>query len=333
MASIAIRADGGSQIGLGHIMRTLVLAKELAKTNNVFYICRIDRPLSDRYCYGIEKVKKEGFKVITIDENNVLYELEKVHYDCLITDSYDVDEYYFAETKKFFKKTGYFDDMNLYHFDVDFIINQNIGAEELKYDTEERTKLFLGSGFVLLREEFREAKVKRINKVVKDILITLGGSDINNYTGKILEFLKELKYNFHVVVGPSFKYIDVLENYEKMNGNIKLYFNANMKDLMDKCDMAISACGSTLYELGACGVPTLGLVIAENQNKIASKMEQKKLIINLGHIDKLNKEKLTDVVEGLCIDFIKRKQLNHNQNLIINKNGIKRLCKNINEIV
>ena len=38
---IAIRADGGSKIGMGHIMRTLVLAKELAKTNDVFYICRI----------------------------------------------------------------------------------------------------------------------------------------------------------------------------------------------------------------------------------------------------------------------------------------------------
>ncbi len=33
---IAIRAEGGFQIGMGHIMRTLALAKELAKANEVF---------------------------------------------------------------------------------------------------------------------------------------------------------------------------------------------------------------------------------------------------------------------------------------------------------
>ncbi|OAA92756.1 UDP-2,4-diacetamido-2,4,6-trideoxy-beta-L-altropyranose hydrolase [Clostridium coskatii] len=329
MATIAIRADGGSQIGMGHIMRTLVLAKELAKTNDVFYLCRIDKPLSGRYSYGIEKVKNEGFKVITIDENNVLGELERIQCDCLITDSYDVDERYFTKTKELFKKTGYFDDMNLYHFDVDFIINQNINAEYLNYNTDKRTILFLGPGFALLRDEFRKSKIKKVNEVVKDILITLGGSDFNNYTAKILQLIKELRYNFHVVVGPSFKYIDELSNYEKMNSNIKLHFNTNMKALMDRCDIAISACGSTLYELAACGVPALGLIIAENQKEIAKKMEQEKLIINLGPIDKLNKEKLVNTVEELCSDLNRRKQMNYNQSIVIDKNGAEKLCKNI----
>lgn len=60
------------KLGMGHIMRTLVLAKELAKTNVIYYICRVDIPLSDKYSYGIEKVIKEGFKVVAIDENNLI---------------------------------------------------------------------------------------------------------------------------------------------------------------------------------------------------------------------------------------------------------------------
>ncbi len=50
---IAIRADGGAKIGMGHIMRTLVLAKELSKNHDVFYICRVDNPLSEKYRIGI----------------------------------------------------------------------------------------------------------------------------------------------------------------------------------------------------------------------------------------------------------------------------------------
>ena len=89
---IAIRADGGSQIGMGHIMRTLVLAKELAKINEVFYICRIDQKdtckntnwdfrienISDKYKKGIEKIISEGFNVCFVRENYLVDDIGKI---------------------------------------------------------------------------------------------------------------------------------------------------------------------------------------------------------------------------------------------------------------
>lgn len=41
--------------------------------------------------------------------------------------------------------------MNLYYFDVDFIINQNIGEEKLKYSVNDDTELFLGTNYIMLR--------------------------------------------------------------------------------------------------------------------------------------------------------------------------------------
>lgn len=332
MARFAIRADGGCKIGMGHIMRTIVLAKELAKTNDVFYVCKVDDPLSHKYKYGIEKIKEEGFKVICIDENNVIEELKKIKADCLITDSYDVDEKYFIQTKYLFDKTGYIDDMNLYSFDVDFIINQNINAEDLKYNTDKRTKLFLGPNFVLLRDEFRKINTKKINKNIENILITLGGADSNNYTGKIIECIKELQYCFHIVVGKSFNNVEILKCYEQKYSNIKLYFDANMSDLMLKSDIAIAACGSTLYELAACRVPTIGIVVAQNQSNIANKMEEKKTMINLGNIVNLDKEKLISTIELLAYNLEIREELTFNQSRIVNRNGVKNLCSNIKTI-
>ncbi|WP_051931514.1 UDP-2,4-diacetamido-2,4,6-trideoxy-beta-L-altropyranose hydrolase [Clostridium sp. KNHs214] len=317
---IAIRADGGSKIGMGHIMRTLVLAKELAKANDVFYICRVDEPLSDIYSPGIIKIKKQGFHVVTIDESNILEELSNVQADILITDSYDVDENYFNETKKLFKYTGYIDDMNLYYFNVDFLINQNINAEDLNYRVNNNTKLFLGPKYAMLREEFRNVPKKIIKKKVEDILITVGGADPNNVIGKILSYVKQLDYKFHVIVGPTFNTVNELKQYEKENKNIKLYFNANMFQLMQKCDLAISACGSTLYELSSCGVPTLGVIIADNQIKIGNKFHHMGMISNLGWHEKLNKYILVSKLDEICNNRNYREEISKLTQKLISNN-------------
>lgn len=49
---------------------------------------------------------------------------------------------------------------------------------------------------------------------------------------------------------------------------------------MEKCDVAISACGSTLYELAVCGVPTIGIIIADNQIGICEKLNNMGVIKN-----------------------------------------------------
>ncbi|EDU36136.1 UDP-2,4-diacetamido-2,4,6-trideoxy-beta-L-altropyranose hydrolase [Clostridium sporogenes] len=329
---IAIRADGGSKIGMGHIMRTLVLAKELAKTNDVFYICKVGNPLSNKYKSGIDKVKAEGFDIVTINENNIINDLRNIVADCLITDSYDVNEEYFNLTKDMFKITGYIDDMNLYCFNVDFIINQNIGAEEYFYKANKDTKLFLGTNYTMLREEFRKNPNKNIKKEVQNIMITVGGADPNGITNIICDYVKDLELKFHIVIGPSFKEKNIkkLTYLENLKDNINLYFNANMIEIMNKCDIAISACGSTLYELSACRVPALGLIIADNQEKIAHKMHEDGLIYNLGWYKDLTKDIILDNIKK--ISKLDNRQIIINNQKIINKNGVEKLDIEIEKI-
>lgn len=328
--NIAIRADGGSKIGMGHVMRTLVLAKELAKTNEVFYICRENKLQPDIYKIGVDKINKEGFNVIIINGNNTLEELSKIQADILITDSYDVDENYFKETKKIYKQTVYIDDMNLHYFDVDILINQNINAKDLRYKVNENTKLLLGTKYTMIREEFRNASKKLIKNNVEDILITVGGADPNNVTGKILSYIDKLNYNFHVVVGPSFYNISELKEYEEKNKNIKLYFNANIFELMQKCDVAISACGSTLYELSICGIPTLGIVIADNQINIANKFHNLGIINNLEWYEKIYRDTFLFQFDELINNKDMRMRMSKLGKSLIDGYGVKRI-KNVIE--
>lgn len=258
--------------------------------------------------------------------------MKNISADCLITDSYDVNEEYFNLTKGMFKITGYIDDMNLYYFDVDFIINQNIGAEEYFYKVNKDTKLFLGTNYTMLREEFRKNPNKNIKKEVQNVMITVGGADPNGITNTICDYVKDLELKFHIVIGSSFKEenIEKLVKLKILKDNINLYFNANMIEIMNKCDIAISTCGSTLYELAVSHVPTLGLIIADNQEKIAYKMDERGLIYNLGWYEDLTKYIIIDNIKKIA--RLDNRQIMIKKQKNINENGMKKLVIEIEKI-
>lgn len=347
---IAIQADGGTEIGMGHIMRTLVLAKELSTDNDVFYICRVESKdgyehyikVSDdevssleqlgkyemsysKYNKGIKKILSEGFRVKLINENNLIDELKCIKADMLITDSYSVNENYFHEIKKIFRKTIYIDDINEHYFDVDFLINQNSDAGDFNYKVNSDTKLLLGTEYILLRDEFKNLPNKASEEKIHDIMITVGGADPHRLTEKFLNYISELDYNFHIVIGPSFCDTSFVEKFHA--NNIKFYYNANMCEIMKNCDMAISACGSTLYELSACGVPTLGVIIANNQEGIANKLNSMGTIINLGWYNKISKEDLIYNINSLANDYIRRKALSEKASKLVDGKGAERIAK------
>ncbi|EDS76730.1 glycosyltransferase [Clostridium botulinum C str. Eklund] len=321
--NICIRADGGSEIGMGHVMRTLVLAKELRKAHKVFYTCRVDEPLTDKYKSGIDFIKRNGFNIVCLNENRLKQDIKEVKADCIITDSYDVDEEYFNICKEHFKVSGCLDDEKICdYFNVDFLINQNPYALELNYKVNQSTKLMLGMDFVILRDEFRENNLKEIKKNMKDIMITVGGSDNNNVTERIIAQMYKSNYKLHVVVGPSFKYVHKLKKYE--NDNVKLYFNTDMKKLMNKCDICISSCGTTIYELAACGVPTIGIVVVENQEMAADKMN------NIGAIRFSEINELNDIICRMEYYHVRKSLRDKCMNLVDGR-GINRIVKKIEE--
>ncbi|MEG1256009.1 UDP-2,4-diacetamido-2,4,6-trideoxy-beta-L-altropyranose hydrolase [Clostridium sp.] len=334
MKKILIRADGGKGIGMGHIMRMLVLAKELRNECEVSFICKYD---DYKYLPGIRKVQECGFKVHEITSNNVVKDIiqnqQKIQADLLITDSYDVDEEYFDILNSYFTKTVYVDDINICRINTDIIINQNINAKEYSYNTKPNkgTKLLLGSKYIMLREEFRNNVTKKIPNMVKDIILTLGGMDDNYLTLKVLESLIDFDGNVHVILGGAFEeeLIKKVENFKNEKLNVITHKNAIMSEVMKKCDLAISACGSTLYELSAMKVPTIGIVVADNQKRIAEVMDSKKIIINTEELILNNIEIFKCIVNTMIDNQEKRKEMMEIGRKEINTYGVECLAREI----
>jgi spore coat polysaccharide biosynthesis predicted glycosyltransferase SpsG len=105
---------------------------------------------------------------------------------------------------------------------------------------------------------------------VKKILITTGGTDQLNVAGNLLERIARdsmlVGLEYHVIVGCFNRNKDKLYSMAERYSNIYLHENVtNMSEWMHCCDVAVSAAGTTTYELCACGIPSICLEIADNQ--------------------------------------------------------------------
>ena len=291
---IVFRVDSSSQIGIGHLMRCLTLANEQNdKNNEIFFVCRdlpgnfssfIKYPVfllpnSNSFRSNVLYLnwlgatqKEDSEQTISVIPKNI---------DLLIIDSYSLDHNWHKKLRPFTKKIMVIDDLGDGIYDCDILLNQNLSAKASDYKDKAPygCQLLLGCDFALLRPEFqslrREALIKRKHtKVIKNILISMGGADISN---KTFEVLKEIPSYLDVVVvlSSQSQYNNSIIDFARNKSNIKVIIDAdNMAKLMFDADLAIGAGGSTSWERCCMGLPTLLYVSAENQNSNAENLQQ-----------------------------------------------------------
>jgi spore coat polysaccharide biosynthesis predicted glycosyltransferase SpsG len=189
-----------------------------------------------------------------------------------------------------------------YH--ADWVLNQNLPArEELYASRAPHTRLLLGTKFALLRREFLKYRgwQRQFPEVARKVLVTLGGADPDNVTGKVIEALVPLDLEVKVVVGGSNPHLPKLqqavERLKTQPAKIELVVNpADMPGLMTWADLAIAAGGSTAWELAFMGLPSLFVILAENQVAITTELESAGLGVCLGKGIDLGKDSHAETI-------------------------------------
>lgn len=288
---IFIRADANSAIAMGHIMRCMAIAKQLKNQGeNVIFL------VADNYAAGILDENGYEYIILNTDWKNMDTEIPLVKklileykVRTLFIDSYQVTEHYFSELNNAINMI-YLDDRNAFKYCVSGVINYSHYYKELEYEkvyAGSEVKLWLGCEYIPLRDEFCNAQKKSISEQIENVIITTGGTDAFHVSECILKMFSQKfpKINFHVAVGRFFKSLDNLKELEEKNKNVILHENVKkMSDLMNKCDVAFSAGGTTLYELCAMGVPTICFSIADNQSIGVRCMESQNIMLSAGDI-------------------------------------------------
>lgn len=309
MQKIFFRTDSSIEIGSGHVIRCLTLAKALEKNGyKCEFICR-DHPRN-----YIEFIKKSGFKVFKLpssSEDN----LDKSEYsswlkvsqerdaeECInilkdmtdhwiFVDHYGLDCVWENLLKPFSKKIFSIDDLANRKHSCDLLLDQTYGRKKKEYKNlvPKNCIILTGSEYALLRPEFNEYRkaslFRRNQKSVKNILINFGGVDKNNYTLLVLKILEEIdgldEINFYVVLGlaaPNIESVQIASNTHRYNIDLKINFE-NIAELMTFSDLAIGAAGSSTWERCCLGLPTILLAIADNQKHISEKLKKEKMAL------------------------------------------------------
>lgn len=251
-------------------------------------------------------------------------------------DGYHFDSYYQRTIKNKGIRLLCIDDYG--HADqyyADVILNQNLSAGISLYpNCSPHTKFFLGPQYVLLRKEFWNWKTwkRDILGVAKKVLVTMGGADPDNVTLKVLKALKEVAIpdmEVVVVLGPANPHKEEIERSLSLfpfKSHLLLSVD-NMPELMAWADMAIAAGGSTGWELVFMGLPSILLILAENQLAVSHKLEEAGASINLGWYDKATISMIVKAVESLMKNQEIRKTMSIKGRILVDGNGGSKVLK------
>lgn len=340
---IVFRADAGPKIGVGHVMRCLSIADGFTcNKENIIFIS------ADRNAEAL--IKSRGYKNIIL-ESDALHPENEIgifksigaysEAELIIFDGYYFSKEYIGGFSRE-KTTVYMDDLVAEAMPANVIINYNLFADKLEYEKlyencPSGPILILGTDYVPLRKEFSVFNPIKISDRVENVLVLTGGADPVHVAPELAKSvvsrgIKNIR--FHFVCGALSDVADELKKYQ--NDNIIVHLDVkDMKTLMCSCDMAISAAGSTLYELCACGVPTINYSIADNQRLAADEFAARGIMYTMGVvkdpkafcIDVLN------VVDKLSKDFKMRSEMSVKARTLVDGNGAKRLASRLEELI
>ena len=264
----------------------------------------------------------------------ILFEIiKKRNIQSILVDSYQVTEVYLKRLTECVK-TAYIDDLNRFTYQVDMLICYANYWNKFGY--EERysgIKLLLGTKYIPLRKVFSDIKERQIKERVENILLLSGGSDTYHVLDCILEEIKEKDLKkINVICGRYYeRYGELAEKY-KAYKHISIYWAVeNMEDYMQEADLAVSAGGTTLYELCACGTPVISYAFADNQLDNVRQFEKDGIITYAGDV----RNSKMQVVENIsqCIDrmqkFKIRKELSCKMQQLVDGKGAKRIAEQL----
>lgn len=328
---ILIRADANEKIGTGHVMRCLSIARAFIDNGNKVIFVTADHR-------GDGLIAEQGFETICLDSDWTDMESEKLDKvvkeykpELLLLDSYYVTDDYLNCLKRIVR-TAYIDDLNNHYWDVDYLINYNIFASIFDYSKYDgtRTKLLLNPQYAPLRDEFKRCTKHEI-KDVTDVIVSAGGADPEHITEKILSGIcPEMEsVIFHFIVGALNPSLEYIKNIAEGKENVILHINEkHMSDLMKKCDIAISASGTTLYELCATGIPTITYTLADNQLVAAEQFDKQGIMISVGDCRSDDEfiGRLESLLKNLVNNEALRRKLSEKMQTLVDGNGAARIA-------
>jgi UDP-2,4-diacetamido-2,4,6-trideoxy-beta-L-altropyranose hydrolase len=294
-----------------------------------------------------ERLRNEGFETAqavglvgsAADAEETAQLARKHSASWVVVDGYEFGSDYQASLKSRGLKVLFIDDNgHAKHYSADLVLNQNVHASEVLYSNcEATTRLLLGPRFAMLRREFaRWRDWKRQTSVIgRKILITMGGSDPDNVTSRVLRvILAECELEATVVVGCNNPHLRKLRELAKQpRGKVHLVENAtNMPELIASVDIATAAAGTTSLEMCFLGLPAVLMVLADNQRAAADALARRGAAVHFVESAEGKYGALVQCLASLLASPEKRKAMSEIGRNLVDGLGAQRVVSKLKDI-
>ena len=331
---VFVRTDSSVQLGSGHLMRCLTLADMLrAKGAEVEFICQELPGNMARIA------QNQGFAVhLHLDKNwkaDASSSVAVVKQSCstadlLVVDNYHLDFRWERMLRPYTNKLMVIDDLANRHHDCDVLLDQNFYldmASRYAGLVPDDCRSFLGPAYVLLRKEFRQERknLRKRDGNVNKILVFFGGSDSTNETVKTLQAIEKIQrdsreFVCNIVAGAANSHLAQINELCSALANVRLHIQTNnMAQLMNEADLAIGAGGTATWERCYLGLPTITVIIAENQAETTNAVATTGAILNLGWYHSVDEQTIIDAVLNLAANPSELKKMSANALQIISE--------------
>ncbi len=246
---------GNTKVGLGHVYNTLLLANDILNHRITFLVDKESR-------LAYEKIASKNYPVFIQEQDDILDDIETLNPDIVINDRLDTDEHYMRSLKAMGLVTINFEDLGEGTKYADLVINAIYPEKHLLPNH------YFGHDYFVLRDEFIYADAKEEIGPVRNILVTFGGVDPNNYTKKtldaIFDYCLERGIDITVIAGFGYEKYDTIASYRD-----RVRIERNVTDIsrhMREADLIFTSAGRTTYEIASIGTPAI--VLAQNEREM-----------------------------------------------------------------
>jgi UDP-2,4-diacetamido-2,4,6-trideoxy-beta-L-altropyranose hydrolase len=327
---LVIRADGGPEIGYGHLIRSNALVEEFLGRNQEVSAATTT-PQSAR------SVFPDAVEVVELpsrgDPEPFVDWLDANAPDAVFTDSYPVDtEYQRAVRNR--APLAVLQDDDRHAVCADLFINGNLYASDLDYEfVGPKPKTCLGTDYVPLRSDIRDQAADKPpwREQPERALVTMGGSDIANLMPTAVRAFDGFDIHVDAIVGPGFS--DAQERSiraaaEEISADVSVARDPDdLVERMFQADFAVSTSSSTTYELLALGTPIVSVPVADNQAPIAWSLRER----DAAHV--LEREADTrdfrDSIETFTSSPEIRRRYRNLGRQLVDGRGVERICAEV----
>jgi UDP-2,4-diacetamido-2,4,6-trideoxy-beta-L-altropyranose hydrolase len=272
--SVVFLCDAGRLIGSGHIMRCLTLADGMRRNG---WDCRF--AVAPGSLEAAPALAESGLPVLQLTDKSpdALFALTGPC-DLLVIDNYGLAADFESACRSWSRWLMVIDDLANRAHRCDILLDQTLGRLPKDYAqlVPAQTTILIGPDYALLRPQFAQYRERSLRRRAKGgrlgrILISLGGADPNDVTGRILDGIRQATgRRLHLdIVSGAFGLSDATRQRASESNISVLHHVAMMADLMTEADLAIGAGGMTSWERCCVGLPTLLVITADNQRGVA----------------------------------------------------------------